>query len=42
VLAVRTTSPESELQAAHADWIVDDLSKLVLGSADQRVIVLAI
>jgi sugar-phosphatase len=42
VLAVRTTTPESELQTAHADWVVDDLSKLALRSADERVIVLAI
>jgi sugar-phosphatase len=42
VLAVRTTTPERELQAAHADWVVDDLSKLALRSADERVIVLAI
>jgi sugar-phosphatase len=42
VLAVRTTTPESELQAARADWVVDDLSKLALRSADERVIVLAI
>ena len=42
VLAVRTTTPDTELQAAHADWIVDDLSKLVLRSADERAIVLAI
>ena len=28
VLALRTTSPDTELTAAGADWIIDDLSKL--------------
>jgi sugar-phosphatase len=39
VLAVRTTSPEGELQAACADWIVDDLHNLRLRSADSRAII---
>jgi mannitol-1-/sugar-/sorbitol-6-phosphatase len=32
VLALRTTSTDAELQAAGADWIVDDLSTVSLGS----------
>jgi sugar-phosphatase len=42
VLAVRTTTPEAELRAAHADWIVDNLSNLVLRRGDERAIILAI
>jgi mannitol-1-/sugar-/sorbitol-6-phosphatase len=42
VLAVRTTSPEAELRAAGADWIVDDLSSVALRSGDDRTIALTI
>lgn len=42
VLAVRTTSPEAELRAAGADWIIDDLSSAALRSGDDRTIALTI
>jgi mannitol-1-/sugar-/sorbitol-6-phosphatase len=34
VLALRTTAPDEELTAAGADWIVQDLSKVKLTTAD--------